>query len=90
MAEPIRDLARPRFELARQVVVCAQEGQPALGQPLDEPLKQIAHRADVAKVIWVVELDVGDDRALRMVEGERAVRFVGLGDQPLRPTRPGA
>ena len=35
----------------------------------------------------MVELDVGHDRAFRVMQDQAAVRFVDLGDEPLRATR---
>ena len=88
VTKPIGDLARLRLQLPRELVVCAQHGEAFFRQALDEPLEQVAHRTHIAEVVGVVELDVGDDRALRVMQRERAVRFVGLGDEPFG--RPGA
>ncbi len=38
----------------------------------------------------MVELDVGHDRALGVVEDKRAIGFIDLRDQPFRLTRPRA
>ena len=84
VAKTISDLARLRLQLAREVVIRAQDGEAFLGQAFDEPLKKIAHGAEVAEVVRMVELDVGHDRPLRVMKRERAVRLVGLSDQPLR------
>src|SRR5256884_297535 len=83
LAKAVGDLARLRLELARELVIRAQHREPALRQAFDEPLEQVADRAHVAEVVGMVELDVRDDRPLRVVERKRAVRLVRLGDEPL-------
>ena len=73
LAKAVGDLACLRLELARELVIRAQHREPALRQAFDEPLEQVADRAHVAEVVGMVELDVRDDRPLRVVQRERAV-----------------
>src|SRR2546430_1530677 len=52
--EPVRYLAGSGVQLARELVVRAQDRQPTLGQAFDEPLEQVPHRAQVAEVVGMV------------------------------------
>ena len=90
VAEPVGHLPRPRPQLPRELVVGAEHGEAGVGQALDEPLEQVAHRVHVAKVVGMVELDVGHDGALGVMQRERPVGLVSLGDQPVRAAGAGA
>src|SRR5882672_12773918 len=90
LAEAVRDPPRLRLELSSQVVIRAYDGQAVVRQVEDEPFEKIANRAHVPEVVRVVELDVRDDGAARMVERERSIRLVGLRHQPGRLARPRA
>src|SRR6266851_9856949 len=57
MAKAVGDLARLRLQLARQVVVRAQDGEAFFRQAFDEPLEEIADGAHVTAVVGMVELD---------------------------------
>src|SRR6202521_3298463 len=63
VAKAVRDAPRLRLELACQLIVRAYDRQPIVGQVQDEPLEELADRADVSEVIRMVELDFGEDGA---------------------------
>jgi hypothetical protein len=69
--------AQPR----RARVVGAQDDEAGRVQRLQEPVEGRLDRGQVAVVVQVVGLDVGDDRAVRGQQQEGAVALVGLGDE---------
>src|SRR5579859_5372076 len=68
VVEPVSDLARPRCQRPSAGVVGAKHGEAAGRKVADELGEQRLHRLDVGEMVGVVELDVGDDRPLRMME----------------------
>src|SRR5438270_4995432 len=87
LVEAVCDLARLSRQRARAGVISTNHGE-AVGRELaDELGEQRLHRLDVGEMVGVVELDVGDERALRVVQEERAVGLVDLGDEPPRTAR---
>ena len=81
-AEPVGDLSRGGGHRPRPLVVGAQDRDAVRGEAADELGEQCAHRVDVLEVVRVVELDVGDDRALGVMQDQRAVGLVDLRHQP--------
>src|SRR5713226_4910278 len=82
LAEAVRDASGGGLERARALVVRRQDRDAVGGQGGHELRKQVPHRVHVLEMIGMVELDVGDDRALGVVEDEGAIGFVYLGDEP--------
>ena len=70
LAEAIGDPPRRRGQRPCALVVGAHDGEPVRGQPRDELAEQGLHPFDVFEVVGVVELDVGDERPLRVVKDE--------------------
>src|SRR6202158_1363970 len=90
LAEAVRDAPGRRLERSRAFVV-RRQNRHALGRPLGHELrKELAPRLDIPEVIRVVELDVGDDPALGVMEDEGAVGLVHLGHESARAARAGA
>src|SRR6202022_4887799 len=85
-AEAIRNPPCGCGERTGSVVVGVQHREAVGGQVGDKLGENFLHSLDVFEVVRMVELDVGHDRAFRVMQDQAAVRFVDLGDEPLRAT----
>src|SRR6202165_731779 len=66
LLEPVRDAPPGDLETHRLRVIGADDGE--LGDLARKPLEHLANRGQVREVVGVVELDIGDDRVLRVVQ----------------------
>src|SRR5216684_4157725 len=66
--EAVRDSSGGRFERERALVIGAKEGDAVGGKRGYEPGEQVLDLIDILEMVGMVELDVGHDRALGVVE----------------------